>query len=106
MFCLSTDGYLDSVCISTDGSLLLAASSLTNRYWTGSLWHFDDPDTAPDVERCAGGVELEWGVTDAKWINGSSHVIAACDSGQLRHLPLVGPVIFRFKKSNFPFQKK
>ena len=82
MIVVMRDLHKPTYCLSADGGLLLAASSLTNRYWTGSLWHFDSPDTAPDIERCAAGVELNCGISDAKWVKGSSNVIAACDSGE------------------------
>ena len=53
--------HLDAIDITENGGLLLAASSLTYRYWTGSLWHYGNPDLAPDVEKCDTGVEVSVG---------------------------------------------
>lgn len=65
----------------SDGGLLLAASSLTNRYWTGSLWYYADSSDAPDVEKSTAGIEIETGICDAQWIPGTNRVITGCDSG-------------------------
>lgn len=63
-----------------DGGLLLGASSLTGRYWLGSLWFYSSPDLAPDVEHCTAGVQLEAGLHDATWVD-NQHVLLALDTG-------------------------
>lgn len=72
---------LDALDINSDGGLLLAASSLTNRYWVGSLWYFSNPDDAPDVEKCSAGVDCDSGVNDLAWLPGNDRLICGCDSG-------------------------
>jgi hypothetical protein len=64
-----------------DGGLLLGASSLTGQYWLGSLWYYQDPSQAPDVEKCTAGVQLEAGIIDAKWLD-SNKVIVGLDTGK------------------------
>ena len=64
-----------------DGGLLLGASSLSYRYWVGSLWYFADASQAPNVEKCNAGVELECGINDAEWID-NARVFAASDTGK------------------------
>jgi len=69
--------YFDTI---TDGGILLGASNLTGRYWFGSLWYYDNPDSAPDVEKCTAGVQLEAGLSDAQWLS-SSKVVVGLDTG-------------------------
>ncbi|KAJ8315022.1 hypothetical protein KUTeg_007172 [Tegillarca granosa] len=56
------DRHLDVIQCHKDGGILLGASSLTGRYWLGSLWFYNNPENAPDVEKCTGGVQLEAGL--------------------------------------------
>uniref|UniRef100_A0AAV2M7I8 Methylosome protein WDR77 n=1 Tax=Knipowitschia caucasica TaxID=637954 RepID=A0AAV2M7I8_KNICA len=65
-----------------DGSLLLAASSLTGRNWQGSVWVYSDPTQAPNEGFCKAGVQTEAGITDAKWLSEKDFVLAS-DSGAL-----------------------
>ena len=70
-----------SVCTISDGSLILGASGLSGRYWAGSLWFYEDPSNAPEVEKCSAGVQTEAGVTDIEWID-ESRIAVASDSGK------------------------
>jgi len=60
--------------------LLLGASSLTGRYWYGSLWYYQNPEVAPDVEKCTAGVQLESGLRDACWAD-ENRVLVGMDTG-------------------------
>lgn len=65
-----------------DGGLLLGASSLSGRYWLGSLWFYSNPALAPDVEKCTAGVQLEAGLQDATWADATT-VVVGLDTGEL-----------------------
>lgn len=65
----------------TDGTLLLAASSLSGRSWQGSLWIYSDPEQAPNEGFCKAGVQTEAGITDIKWV-AEKGVVVASDSGE------------------------
>jgi methylosome protein 50 len=66
----------------SDGGILLGASSLTGRYWYGSLWYYQNPQLAPDVEKCTAGVQLEAGLNDACWVD-DTRVLVGLDTGKL-----------------------
>ncbi|PNF41240.1 hypothetical protein B7P43_G01506 [Cryptotermes secundus] len=68
--------------------MLLGCSNLTGRFWTGSLWYFLDPDSAPDVEKCLTGIECETGITDGKFLEDNNKVIIGEDSGVVQVLGL------------------
>ncbi|VDI81443.1 methylosome protein 50 [Mytilus galloprovincialis] len=70
------------------GGVLLGASSLTGRYWLGSLWFYQNPNNAPDVEKCTAGVQLEAGLTDARWID-NTKVIVGLDTGGIEIWELI-----------------
>lgn len=74
------DRHLDVIQCHKDGGILLGASSLTGRYWLGSLWFYNNPENAPDVEKCTGGVQLEAGLSDAKWVE-ACRVFVGLDTG-------------------------
>ena len=67
----------------SDGGLLVAASFLTNRYWTGKLIYAGrcDSDSDVDVEQCKLVADIESGLTDVSWIGDTQRLILACDSG-------------------------
>ncbi|ESO85780.1 hypothetical protein LOTGIDRAFT_195693 [Lottia gigantea] len=77
------DRHLDVLqCHAETGGILLGASNLTGRYWFGSLWYYDKYESIPDVEKCTAGVQLEAGITDAKWVD-STKVVVSLDTGGL-----------------------
>ncbi|XP_060069648.1 methylosome protein WDR77-like [Ylistrum balloti] len=76
------DRHLDVIQCHEDGGILLGASNLTGRYWYGSIWYYQDPSCAPDVEKCKAGVQLEAGLSDALWLS-STKVLVGLDTGGL-----------------------
>uniref|UniRef100_A0A0B7A8P3 Uncharacterized protein n=1 Tax=Arion vulgaris TaxID=1028688 RepID=A0A0B7A8P3_9EUPU len=76
------DRQLDVLRSHTDGGLLLAASCMTGRYWLGSLWFYQTPEVAPNVDKCTAGVQLEAGICDVEWIDGT-HVFVSLDTGRV-----------------------
>ncbi|XP_069102113.1 methylosome protein WDR77-like isoform X2 [Argopecten irradians] len=74
------DRHLDVIQCHEDGGVLLGASNLTGRYWYGSIWYYQDPTYAPDVEKCKAGVQLEAGLSDVQWLS-STKVLVGLDTG-------------------------
>ena len=66
----------------SDGGVLLGASSLTGRYWFGSLWYCESPDDIQHVERCTAGVQLEAGLGDAMWLD-NTKILIGLDTGTI-----------------------
>lgn len=62
---------------------MLGASSLTGRYWYGSLWFYEIAAHGPDVEKCTAGVQLEAGIDDAIWIDQDKTLIGL-DTGKAK----------------------
>lgn len=53
----------------------MGSSSLTGRYWGGSVWYYDDPALAPDVEKCFAGFETSSGVADGAFMDNDKTII-------------------------------
>lgn len=64
----------------SEGGIFLGASCLTGRTWAGSLWYFDKVESAPDVERCLAGVELDTGLNDLALVS-DNIVFVGLDTG-------------------------
>jgi len=76
----SMDKHLDVLQLNQNGGLLVGASSLTGRYWLGSLWFYLNPDCAPHVDKCTAGVQLEAGLRGACWVD-EQRVLVGLDTG-------------------------
>jgi WD40 repeat protein len=75
--------YLGVVHFHEEGGLFLAASNLSGRNWAGSLWYFDNADSAPRAEFCSAGVQLEGGINDFDIVN-DSNVFVGLDTGAVQ----------------------
>uniref|UniRef100_A0A0L8I061 Uncharacterized protein n=1 Tax=Octopus bimaculoides TaxID=37653 RepID=A0A0L8I061_OCTBM len=75
------DRHLDVIQHRKEGGILLGASSLTGRYWYGSLWFYEIAAHGPDVEKCTAGVQLEAGIDDAIWIDQDKTLIGLDTGG-------------------------
>lgn len=82
------DRHLDVIQCHEDGGVLLGASNLTGRYWYGSIWYYQNPTCAPDVEKCKAGVQLEAGLSDAQWLS-TTKVLVGLDTGGMAVWELV-----------------
>lgn len=60
---------------------MAGASSLTGRYWGGSVWYWREVRDAPDVQRCTAACEVATGVVDLSVID-SKHIVLVTDSGK------------------------
>lgn len=81
------DRHLECVEFSPGGHLLLAASSLNTRYWTGQLWYYtaptaEDAVTCTDPSKCLTGQEMETGVVAARFLS-AHQLVVGLDSGAL-----------------------
>lgn len=65
----------------SDGSVILGASGLTGKTWAGSLWFYEDPENAPDVDKCSAGVQTKAGITEVQWID-ESRIAVGSDTGK------------------------
>jgi len=75
--------HLQFLDINANGDLIVGASSLTTRYWTGSLWYFKKGVMEEDItnpEMCLTGVDLETGVLDGKFVQ-DEQMVLGLDSG-------------------------
>lgn len=79
---------MDFIEFCEDGYMLLGCSNMTGRFWTGSVWYFLDPDSAPHVDKCLTGIECETGVTDGKFLEDKQKIIIGEDSGVVQVLGL------------------
>ena len=57
------DRHLETIVFTSSGDLILGASSLTGRYWTGSLWYYREPEKAPDPGLSLTGTDIESGTS-------------------------------------------
>lgn len=67
--------YMSLPPLATDGHLLMGSSSLTGRYWGGSIWYYSDPAMAPDVEKCRAGFETSSGVADGIFMDNDKLIV-------------------------------
>ncbi|XP_023696890.1 methylosome protein WDR77 [Paramormyrops kingsleyae] len=72
--------HLESVHYRKDGTLLMGASSLSGRCWSGSIWVYRDPTQCPSEDRCSAGVQTESGISEARWVS-ERGILVASDSG-------------------------
>jgi len=77
--------HLEALDFAADGGLVVGASNLNGRYWTGSL-SYHKQWTAESASKDVVPVAVSYvdsGVTDAKWIRDTQKLVASCDSGAL-----------------------
>lgn len=78
------DKHIEFIDFNSKGQMAIGASCLTGRYWTGSLWQYQDPHDAPRPEKSLTGVDLHTGVVDGRCIGGKGDpILMALDSGGL-----------------------
>ena len=63
----------------------MGASSLTGRYWTGSVWYWNKAELAPDIEKCVIACEVNSGIGNLTVID-QTHIMLATDSGDISEL--------------------
>ncbi|KAK7086101.1 Methylosome protein 50 [Halocaridina rubra] len=80
--------HLDFITFNKYGKLLMGSSSLTGRYWGGSLWYYENPDLAPDVEKCTSGYEISSGLADGVFLDDETSIMIGQDSGTIEFLTL------------------
>lgn len=56
-------------CFVLDGHTILGSSSLSGRYWRGSVWCFKSAPLAPKKENCITGIECDNSVSDGKFLD-------------------------------------
>ncbi|KAJ8031696.1 Methylosome protein 50 [Holothuria leucospilota] len=84
----SMETYLESIQHNRDGSVILGASGLTGKTWAGSLWFYEDPENAPDVDKCSAGVQTKAGITEVQWID-ESRIAVGSDTGAIEVWQLI-----------------
>ena len=70
--------HLQFLDFNSSGDLIVGASSLTTRYWSGSLWYFKKGVVEEDItnpEMCLTGVDLETGVLDGRFVQDKQMVL-------------------------------
>lgn len=83
------DKHIDFVAVNEHGHLLMGSSSLTGRYWGGSLWYYDDPALAPDVEKCRAGYETSSGMADGAFLDNDKTVLVGQDCGAVEFVTVI-----------------
>ena len=68
------------VCFVADDELLVGASSLSGRYWFGSLHYYGSVGGAVNNEKYSAAVQLQSGLSDALWVD-ACHVLVGLDTG-------------------------
>lgn len=77
----SVDRHLQCIQFNEAGRMLLSSSSMTTRYWTGSMWLFDKGEDAPDVEKCFTGVDLDSGTSAGALFLDDKSILVGLDDG-------------------------
>ena len=75
--------HLQFLDFNTSGDFIVGASSLTTRYWSGSIWYYKQGVVEEDVtnpEMCLTGVDLETDVLDGRFVQ-EKQVVLGLDSG-------------------------
>jgi len=77
--------HLEFLDFNSSGDLIVGASSLTTRYWSGSLWYYKKGVVEEDItnpEMCLTGVDLQTGVLDGRFVQ-DKQMVLGLDSGGL-----------------------
>ena len=75
--------HLEFLDFNSNGDLIVGASSLTTRYWSGSLWYYRKGVVEEDItnpEMCLTGVDLQTGVLDGRFVQ-DKQMVLGLDSG-------------------------
>jgi len=75
--------HLEFLDFNSSGDLIVGASSLTTRYWSGSLWYYRQGVAEEDItnpEMCLTGLDLETGVLDGRFVQ-DKQMVLGLDSG-------------------------
>ncbi|XP_066951299.1 methylosome protein WDR77 isoform X2 [Macrobrachium rosenbergii] len=80
--------HLDFITFNKHGHLLMGSSSLTGRYWGGSLWYYETASLAPDVEKCTSGHEITSGLADGVYLDDETSIMIGQDTGTVEFLTI------------------
>jgi len=75
--------HLEFLDFNSTGDLIVGASSLTTRYWSGSLWYYKAGVAEQDLtnpELCLTGLDLQTGVLDGRFVQ-DKQMVLGLDSG-------------------------
>jgi len=75
--------HLEFLDFNSIGDLIVGASSLTTRYWSGSLWYYRKGVAEEDItnpEMCLTGLDLQTGVLDGRFVQ-DKQMVLGLDSG-------------------------
>jgi len=76
--------HIEFLDFNSNGDLIVGASSLTTRFWSGSVWYYKDGFKAEEIVNtvgCVTGLDLETGVVDGKFLANSNQFVLGLDSG-------------------------